>query len=264
MDISSADIHTIASEATELIKEVGNSIKKRLGCPEEVRHKGEIDLVTEVDVEVEGLLKKGLKEIFEAEFLAEESASSPISSSPTWVIDPIDGTTNFAHGILMVATSVALCMGDNIYLGIINLPVVGETFVAIKGEGARLNGENIHVSSTSHLGQSLIATGFPYDIRERIDEIISPLRRVLLSSQGVRRMGAAAIDLAYVSCGRFDGFYEQGLKPWDVAAGILLVREAGGMVSEYDGKTPVSLSSPNILATNSLIHQELASTIYVR
>ncbi len=264
MELIPQDLLKIASEAEELIKGVGGSIKEKLGFPKEIRHKGDIDLVTEVDIEVENLLKKGLREILDVDFLAEESASSDMSSSFTWVVDPIDGTTNFTHGLFIVATSVALCRRDEVYLGIINLPVVGESFLAIRDRGAWRNGEEICVSSTHSLANSLIATGFPYDIKHKIDEILPPLKRVLCASQGVRRMGAAAVDLAYVACGRFDGFYEQGLKPWDIAAGILLVEEAGGRVSEYDGQTPISLFSPNILASNSLVHRELSSIIYVR
>ncbi len=258
MYIAERELRSVAEAATKVVKKAGEIIVNSLGSSHEIRHKGEIDLVTEVDIEVEEYLKGSLRKVLDADFLAEESASLTLSDAPTWVIDPLDGTTNFAHAIPVIATSVALCVEGLPYVGIINLPVLGETFYAIRGKGAWLNEKKIHVSSTSSLKQALVATGFPYDISTRVEEVIPPLQRVLVSVQGVRRMGAAAVDLAYVACGRFDGFFEQGLKPWDIAAGILLVKEAGGEVSEYHPHHPISLFSPNILASNGIIHEHLS------
>ncbi len=256
------ELKNILEQAILCVVESGKLIKNSLGKNIDIRHKGEIDLVTEVDIAVEKELKKGLKEIYDAEFLAEESApSGHIGDNSLWIVDPIDGTTNFAHGLPMVATSVALFHRGKIVLGIVNLPILDEVFSAYLGGGACLNGEKIGVSSTTDLKNSLIATGFPYSIRQDIDEVMEKVRSVLLSSQGLRRMGAAAIDLAYVACGRFDGFFEQGLKPWDIAAGWLLVEEAGGTVTEYS-KEPLHLNSPNILATNGNIHSDLSKLIF--
>jgi myo-inositol-1(or 4)-monophosphatase len=262
MNIIKKDLRKILEQTLDLVKEVEKLINSNIGGSFEIKHKGEIDLVTEIDIKVEKELKLGLKNILDVDFLAEESSSNyKLGSEPVWIIDPIDGTTNFAHGIPMVATSIALSIKGEIVLGIINLPVIGELFYSLKGEGAYLNSKPIKVSSISLLSHSLIATGFPYDIKNRMQEIIWRMEAVLISSQGIRRMGAAAIDLAYVACGRFDGFYEQGLKPWDVAAGWLLVEEAGGRVSEYSENKSFSLYSPNILATNGKIHSQLSRLI---
>ncbi len=262
MKITNRDLKKILGQAIYLVKETGNIIKSRIGTDIKVKHKGEIDLVTEIDITVEEELKKGLKQILDAQFLAEESShGNIIGVEPVWVIDPIDGTTNFAHALPMVATSVALLIQGKVVVGIINLPIINEIFYAIKGQGAYLNSQPIGISCVSLMNNSLIATGFPYDIRSEMKEVIGPIQNVLMAAQGLRRMGAAAIDLAYVACGRFDGFYEKGLKPWDVAAGWLLVEEAGGKVTQYSSNRPFDLYSPNILATNGKIHEELSRLI---
>ncbi|WP_461833634.1 inositol monophosphatase family protein [Desulfothermus sp.] len=251
----------ILERTIEIVVSAGKFIKNSFGKELDIRHKGEIDLVTEIDVAVENKLKKELRKIVDGDFLAEESASSTeIGTGPIWIVDPLDGTTNFAHSLPMVATSVALWWNKEVVLGVINLPIIGEVFSAYKGGGAYLNSKKITVSKEKELKNSLIATGFPYNIKEKIDEVIPPVKSVLKSCQGLRRMGAAAIDLAYVACGRLEGFFEQGLKPWDIAAGLLIVKEAGGMVTEYSGY-PISLYSPNILASNGIIHSQLSQLI---
>lgn len=210
--------------------------------PRRVKHKGRIDLVTETDLAVEDFLKTRLAPLLPgASFMAEESYSgSPLSGlgdEAVWVIDPLDGTTNFAHQIPFVATSIGLWSRGRVELGVINAPLLGECFWAVRGGGAFCNGAAIRVSGQARLEDALVATGFPYTIAEDAAKITAMLRRVLVAAQGVRRCGAAAVDMAFLAAGRYDAFYENGLKAWDTAAGMLLVEEAGGTVSRYDGST---------------------------
>ena len=175
-------------------------------------------------------------------------------------MDPLDGTTNFAHGLPFVAVSVALWHRGEPVLGVIHIPRLGETFTALRGSGAWLNSDPIRVSPSGELVTSLAATGFAYDIEARAEEEVRRLKRVLVRMRGIRRMGAAAVDLAYTACGRFEAFYESGLKPWDTAAGWLLVEEAGGRVTTYEDE-PFHPSAANVLATNGRIHGELSALL---
>jgi myo-inositol-1(or 4)-monophosphatase len=196
-----------------------------------------------------------------ASFLAEETDPERKTGELAWIIDPLDGTTNFAHALHPVAVSVALWHRGGPLLALVYAPMTGELFHAVRGEGARMNERPIRVSQRSELVESLVATGFPYDIRERLDEVVPRLRRVLAECRGVRRLGAAALDLAYTACGRFDAFYETGLKPWDTAAGWLLVTEAGGRVTPFDPSSSYRLRAGSILATNGRIHDKLAALL---
>lgn len=243
---------TIVDKAGEMVREADAGTRK-------ITRKGRIDLVTETDVAVEEMLKGELAGLLPgSNFLAEESAKDGELSEFTWIIDPIDGTTNFAHGLPMVANSIALWHSGRVVLGVVNLPLLGEKFTAVEGEGAFLNGEPIHVADQSDLEQCLLATGFPYAIEEHLETILKHLHRLLPLTQGIRRPGAAALDLAYVACGRYDGFYESALNPWDTAAGWLLVKEAGGRISEYDAGCKYGFDSLTILATNGRIHDTLS------
>lgn len=240
----------------------GEMVKVAAVKHKKISHKGRVDLVTETDVAVEIMLKDELKGLIpESNFLAEESESDGSLGEFTWIIDPIDGTTNFAHGLPFVANSIALWHRDRIVLGVVNLPLLGEMFTAIEGDGAFLNGNPISVSSTVEMEKSLIATGFPYAIEEHLETVLAHLKVLLPLTQGIRRPGSAALDLAYVACGRYDGFYESALNPWDTAAGTLLVTEAGGRISEYDAATEYRLGARSILATNSRIHETLSGLL---
>lgn len=251
----------LLENATAAVLEAGEIIREAYSKPKKIKHKGRIDLVTETDLAVEKFLKARLAECLPGSFfLAEETSGDADLVDRTWIIDPLDGTTNFAHGLPMVATSVALWDKGQVVLGIVNLPIMNEIFTAQRGCGAFKNGEPINVSDCDSLEESLIATGFPYAIEDHVDFITETLRKVLVSTQGVRRPGAAALDLAYLACGRYDGYYENSLKPWDMAAGWLLVEEAGGRVTEY-GEGEFDLYSPAILATNSSLHEKLRSLI---
>lgn len=250
-----AGLKEIAGRAGGIVQDASTKSRK-------IRHKGRIDLVTETDVAVEDMLKDELGRLLPgSDFLAEESAKNTRLGEFTWIIDPLDGTTNFAHGLPFVANSIALWHGDRVVLGVVNLPLMGELFSAQEGQGAWMNDDPIHVSSAVNLEESLIATGFPYAINDHIDTILLHLKRLLPLTRGIRRPGAAALDLAYVACGRYDGFYESALNPWDTAAGWLLVKEAGGCVSEFDCHQAYSFSSPTILASNGTIHNVLSDEL---
>lgn len=236
--------------------EAGAVVRTQWQDRKEIVFKGRIDLVTQTDVAVEKLLLERLPLLLPGStVLAEESHTTLTPGELTWIIDPVDGTTNYAHGLPMVAVSVALWRGGRVVLGAVFAPVLGELFWAVRGQGAYLNGMPISVSSEESMQASLIATGFPYSFHTEIDTVCARFRRVLLASQGVRRYGSAAIDLAYTACGRFDGYYETGLKPWDTAAGWLLVEEAGGRISALRGD--YGLGEHMIVATNGPIHEDL-------
>ncbi|OLN29869.1 Inositol-1-monophosphatase [Desulfovibrio sp. DV] len=240
----------------------GERIRADFGSPREVRHKGRIDLVTATDLAVEDLLKESLGRILpEAAFLAEETAAKTVLSGLTWIIDPLDGTTNFAHGFPFVCTSVALYDGQTPLVGCVNAPMLGQCFTAGQGLGAFLNDVPIHVSNTDSPEAALVATGFPYAIVENLDEIMADVRVMLAATQGIRRPGSAALDLAYVAAGRFDAFYELALNPWDVAAGVLLVAEAGGRVGSYRPAGPYALGDFRILASNGVLHEALLALL---
>lgn len=250
-----ADLIEIAEKAGEMVREAN-------GKPRNIKKKGRIDLVTETDVVVEEMLKKELVALLPgSDFLAEESVKDGELGEFTWIIDPIDGTTNFAHGLPFVASSIALWHRDRVVLGVVNLPLMNELFSAVEGEGAYLNSVPISVTDQDDLEQCLLATGFPYAIEDHLDDILGYLKKLLPLTQGIRRPGAAAIDLAYVACGRYDGYYEAALNPWDTAAGLLLVKEAGGTVSQYNASVAYDFDSPTILATNGKIHVKLSSIL---
>lgn len=251
---------TLARQALAVVEESGAIISANHTRPHSIRHKGRIDLVTETDLAVEAFLKERLAPLApDAAFLAEESAES-LSVPPTcWIIDPVDGTTNFAHGLPLTVTSVAYRRDGELVLGIINAPLLGECYIAEKGRGAWRNGERISVSAVDACEDAVVATGFPYTIARRVDEILDRLRPVLAACQGVRRCGAAALDLAWTACGRFDAFFEDELKPWDMAAGALLVAEAGGRVTALDG-SPFDLRW-SVLASNGKLHETIGKMI---
>lgn len=242
------------------VRQAGGVVRAQWNDVKEIAFKGRIDLVTQTDLAVEKMLLEGLPALLPGStVLAEESHVSLDPGALTWIVDPVDGTTNYAHGLPIVAVSVALWKDGRAELAAVYLPMLEELFWAVRGQGAFLNGRRIAVSREDAMQNSLIATGFPYSFYTEVDQICERLRRVLLASQGVRRMGSAAVDLAYTACGRFEGYYETGLKPWDTAAGWLLVEEAGGKVSGLDGN--YDLGGHMIVATNGVVHEELLSLL---
>lgn len=245
----------------DIIRQAGEIIQKHWSDAKEITFKGRIDLVTQTDVAVEEFLVQALPALIpNSTVLAEESHESLELSDLTWIIDPVDGTTNYAHGLPIVAISVALWRKNSIDLGAVYLPMLGELFWAKAGQGAWLNGQPMQISSEKEMQKSLIATGFPYSFHEEVDLICQRFQRVLLASQGIRRLGSAAADLAYTACGRFEGFYETGLKPWDTAAGWLLVEEAGGKVTGLGGQE-YKLGEYMIVASNGLVHEDLLALL---
>jgi len=251
----------LISPFLDIIRQAGEIIQEHWSDTKKITFKGHIDLVTQTDVAVEQFLVQALPALLpNSTVLAEESHESLELSNLTWIIDPVDGTTNYAHGLPIVSISVALWREKSIDLGAIYLPMLGELFWAKAGQGAWLNGLPIQVSSEKILQRSLIATGFPYSFHAEVDTICERLRRILLASQGVRRLGSAAADLAYTACGRFEGFYETGLKPWDTAAGWLLVQEAGGKVTGLGGQD-YRLGEYMIVASNGQVHEDLLALL---
>lgn len=230
----------ILTESAVIVRETGQWILQQSTqfSSSDIIYKGTNDLVSFVDQQAEANLKQGLAAIFpEAEFIAEETSSNydEVGDGYYWVIDPLDGTTNFLHKLPVFAVSVGLIYQKQPVLGLIYEPNRDELFTAVKGEGAQLNGQAIHVSPENALSKSLLATGFPYYDFSYQDRYLTLLKELMRSSQGLRRMGAAAIDLAYTACGRFEGFFEANLKPWDVAAGKIIIEEAGGTVTNFSG-----------------------------
>ncbi len=223
--------------------------------------KGKNDFVSYADREAEKMLIEDLSELLpEAGYIAEEGTSTKVGKKYNWIIDPLDGTTNFIHGLLPFSVSVALQENDEIVAGIVYEAGASETFYASKGSGAFLNGKPISVSKTEKIEDSLIGTGFPYYDYARLPQFMKTLEYFMHHSHGIRRPGSAATDLAYVACGRFDAFYEYGLNPWDVAAGAFIVQEAGGKVSDYNGGNNY-IFGKDIMASNATIYPEFFKII---
>ncbi len=243
----------------QITKEVGDFILSQRDAiqADNVEVKSLNSLVTYVDQTAEAKIIEGLKKILpEAEFIAEESHTERTQSEWYWIIDPLDGTTNFIHGIPVYAISIALYHKDQCQLAAVYELSRKEMFHAIKGHGAYLNGSKISVSQNTKLSDSLLATGFPYYDFKHMDEYLKILGEFFETTRGVRRLGSAATDLAYVACGRFDSFFEYGLSPWDVAAGALLVQEAGGVVSDFSN-TSDYVFGEEIIASNPKLHLEV-------
>ncbi len=250
------EIESIAREAAEFI--VNESAVFDIGSAES---KGLNNFVTYVDKGSEQLLIEKLAPLIpEAGFIAEEGTTIKKGKKYNWVIDPLDGTTNFLHGVRPYAISIGLMENDDVIAGVVHEVGGNETFTAWKDGGAWLNGKRIHVSETTRLSDSLVATGFPYNLFDRLDPYMSLLTYLVKHSHGVRRLGSASIDLAYVAAGRFDLFFEYDLKHWDIAAGMLLVREAGGRFSDFSGRME-KLTGDETLASNALIFPEVLGII---
>ncbi|HEU4717871.1 MAG TPA: inositol monophosphatase family protein [Bacteroidia bacterium] len=233
-----ADLRLLCEEVQELSMRTGKFIReeRKKVKRSDIEEKSFNNLVSYVDKTAEKMFVEGLKALLpEAGFISEEDASLPQSETLNWVIDPLDGTTNFLHGVPCFATSVGLVSGNEPVLGVIYEINLDECFYAWKNGGAWMNGERISVSETKQLSHSLVGTGFPYYDHAKLDNYIALFTELTKTTRGIRRPGSAATDIAYVACGRFDAFYEYGLHAWDVAAGAIIVREAGGIVSDFRG-----------------------------
>jgi myo-inositol-1(or 4)-monophosphatase len=233
-----------------------------LGRSIDIRKKGTIDLVTEIDLAAERMIRALIAERHPHHDILAEELGGP-SGPPSrycWIVDPLDGTTNYAHGLPLFCCTVALEVDGVLEVGAIYDPTRDELFTAERGQGAFLNGARLQVSQTSTLIDALLVTGFPYAVQEQLVELVGLFAAFLGESRAVRRLGSAALDIAYVAAGRMDGFWEQGLNAWDIAAGVLLVQEAGGRVTSLDGG-PFVLRTGRILASNGLIHDDMRRVV---
>lgn len=256
------NLERLTEDAAAICRLAGNFIERqrpRLDG-ELVEEKSRHNLVSFVDKEAEIILKNGFSELLPGSGYVAEESGSQSGSSFVWIIDPLDGTTNYIHGVPIYSVSVALQQDKKTILGIVYDIPRNELFTAWHGGGAYMNGRRIKVSCTANLDRSLLATGFPYHDFSRMQQYLRLFERLMQHSRGVRRLGSAALDLAWVANGRFDAFFEYSLNPWDVAAGALLVEEAGGKVSTFDGGSNYVFGS-DIAAGNPLVHQELMQHI---
>jgi myo-inositol-1(or 4)-monophosphatase len=243
--------------AVNLARDAGNLLKGEFNSEHEIHYKGEINLVTEVDKMSEDLIIAVIKKSYpDHGILTEESPAQNSQAKMRWIVDPLDGTTNYAHGYPVFCVSIALENKGMMVLGVIYDPLRGDMFVAERGCGAYLNGKKLKVSTIAALSRSLLATGFPYDIRVSKDNNLNHFNLMAMEVQAIRRAGAAALDLAYLAAGRFDGFWELKLMPWDMAAACLMVEEAGGVITDICGGK-WDISSPSVLASNGLIQEQM-------
>lgn len=256
-----------ASFAREIALSAGDVLKKGFGSQFTIHSKsGKQNLVTEYDQTSEKILITAIKNRYPSHsIIAEESGVHMQKNTPaTWIIDPLDGTVNFAHGIPLFSISIAVAIDQEIVCGVVYQPMTKELFVAQKQQGAFLNGHLLHTSSTAQMDQALLATGFPYDVHKNPLHCMEHFSEILKTGTPIRRLGSAAIDLAYVAAGRFDGFWEVGLNSWDMAAGMLLVKEAGGMVTHYDGTEHQIFGYHPLLATNKHLHPTMINYLNKR
>jgi myo-inositol-1(or 4)-monophosphatase len=255
------EIDQYAAIAVEVAREAGQFLLQRFHTEFAVNHKGTVNLVTEVDIGAEELIVSRIQQAFPTHsILAEESHDKTVPGQYTWVIDPLDGTTNYAHGFPVFSVSIGLEISGKVEFGVVYDPTRSELFTARCGRGAFCNDMPLHVSKTESLGASLLSTGFPYDIRSSKLNNLDNYCAFALRSQGVRRCGSAALDLSYVAAGRFDGFWELKLNPWDCAAGYLLVSEAGGKVTNFRGGM-ASIYGREVVASNGRIHQQMLEVL---
>lgn len=252
--------------AIQTARDAGRILANRMGRALQVSNKGDIDLVTEADLASEKLIIERIKSHYPRHaILAEESGASEGIKTLTgqsdwrWIVDPLDGTTNYAHGYPCFCVSIALERAGSIEIGVIYDPTRDEVFAAERGQGATLNDRSIHVSAVDDLNAAMLCTGFPYNVRER-PNFAREFTNFTMEAQAVRRDGSAALDLAYLACGRFDGFWEDGLSAWDIAAGLLVIEEARGRVTDFIG-APLNIYDPKVLASNGLIHDQMMQVL---
>jgi myo-inositol-1(or 4)-monophosphatase len=250
----------IKSTLLEALKEAGKVLKSSLTQHHTIEKKTELSLVTETDKLAEKTVIDIIKRDFPDHALLTEESPPWGNSGSRWIIDPLDGTTNFAHTFPVACVSIAFEQDGQLKITGVYDPFRDELFFASRGEGATMNQKSIRISETPLLSDSLLCTGFPYDRRERPDQYLSIFKAFMMKVQGIRRTGSAALDLCYVACGRFDGFWEFQLQPWDKAAAMLIIEEAGGKISNFKGKELTLLDGQN-LASNGKIHRELLEVL---
>ena len=248
--------------ARNTAKEAGNILMKHFGHIDLIERKStDIDLLTIADTESEAFILEKIHSLYpDHHIIAEESDLTEGNSDYKWVIDPLDGTTNFVHNLPIFAISIGLQYNKETILGVVYNPAADKCFYAEKNGGAFLNGKSIHITSTYTLSNSLLVTGFPYVHDDKWEKSFDLFRELYGKTQGIRRLGAAALDFCFVAMGRFEGFWEFGLQSWDVCAGALILKEAGGKVTDWDG-SPMPFSGKRVLATNGHIHREMLNTL---
>jgi myo-inositol-1(or 4)-monophosphatase len=249
-----------------MARDAGKIIAEKFGRSIEITYKGDINIVTDVDVAAEKLIIDRIMRNHPDHSILTEESGCPTKlgreeSDWCWIIDPLDGTTNFAHGYPVFAVSIGLENKGKVIAGAVYDPLRDEMFAAERGKGTTLNGKTVKVSEVNKLNNAMVCTGFPYNVREK-SNFERHFVNFIMNSQAVRRDGSAARDLAYVACGRFDGFWEEGLHPWDVAAGLVLVEEAGGKITQFDG-SPIDIYSPPVVASNNLLHHEMIRVLAI-
>ena len=249
--------------AVAAAKKAAGVLQSRFGNISQIRKKAAQELVTEADTESEKEIIAAIRSAFPGHgVLSEECGRINTPSEYRWIIDPLDGTVNFAHGVPIFCISIALAFNGEVVLGVVFNPVSDEMFTAIRGAGAQLNGSPIQVSTAVAISESLLVTGFPYNVNQIFDQVHIRYGSCLKAARGLRRLGSAALDLCYVACGRFEGFWEQNLKPWDTAAGSLIAAEAGGKVTTFSNQ-PFTVDLPEILATNGRIHKRMIELLKI-
>lgn len=252
---------SLVQVAVEAARSAGRFLREAFTRPRHVGRKGPKDLVTDADRRAEQLILTCIRNHFpDHRILAEETGVLPGVSGITWVVDPLDGTTNYAHGYPCFAVSIAACADGTLLAGAVYDPMRDEMFTAQRGGGAFLNGTPVRVSTTDALSEALVATGFPYDMSGAGRQSLNQFVALALRSQEIRRAGSAALDLCAVACGRFDAYWEIGIDSWDIAAGALMVQEAGGRVTGFTGK-PVDLTRREVLATNGTLHPQMIEAL---
>lgn len=256
------DIAALQRTAVKAALQGAAELKTHFGKLSSVTKKGRIDLVTQADLASEAKIIEVIRTRYPGHaILAEESGGSGGRAPIRWVIDPLDGTTNYAHGLPIFGISIAVEAAGETTVGVVMSPLGGELFTAIKGQGSYLNDRPIQVSTSSPVSESLLITGFPYEWGDRQATIIGRFERCVTAARGVRRLGAAALDLCYLACGRADAYWEDQLKPWDTAAGTLIAREAGAIVTNFDG-TDHTNGTSEVLASNGHIHAEMIALLH--
>lgn len=242
--------------ALEAARRAGEVLREGFGTHHRVRYKGEVDIVTETDERSEEVIREALLGAYPSYgMLAEEGGESAGEDDARWIVDPLDGTTNYAHGLPIFAVSIALEKAGEVVAGVVHDPMRRETFVAERGRGARLDDESIGVSETEELVRALVVTGFPY-YRKEVPAALDLFGRLSMRTQSMRRLGSATLDLCYVAAGRLDAYYERGGYAWDFAAGSLILEEAGGKLTDYKGR-PFEIEGKEVVASNGLLHPGL-------
>ncbi|MCF7885040.1 MAG: inositol monophosphatase [Candidatus Marinimicrobia bacterium] len=255
------EILDIYHHAINISRKAGDYIARNASESLDIDYKGRANMVTQVDKKSEEILQEEITSRFpHHKILGEEFTDKDTDSELKWIIDPIDGTTNFVHGYPVVAVSIGIEYDNEIIIGVVNNPLLNEIFTAIKGHGSYYNGKRIEVSKVKKLEEALLATGFPYKLNDHFYKNMELFKKFYENSQGVRRAGSAAIDLCYVACGRLDGFWEYDLNPWDVSAGSLIVKEAGGRLSSFSSEK-FSPYADEILATNKFLMEPMQKLI---